>query len=55
MDDCLNIEDVLSYSKKYYSGEDFVIIGHPKTFTPHVINLMEDFINKHPEVEFKLF
>ena len=55
MDDCENIEDVLRYSKRHYSGDDFVIIGHPKTITPHVINLLEYFINKHPEIEFKLF
>lgn len=54
MDDCLNIEDVLNYSKKHYYGDDFVIIGHPKTFSPHVINLLEGFIISHKEIEFKL-
>lgn len=54
MDECLNIEDVLSYSKRHFSGDDFVIIGHPKTFTPHIINLLESFIKNHPDIEFKL-
>lgn len=55
MDECLNIEDVLRYSKRHYFGDDFVIIGHPKTLTPHIINLLEYFIVYHPEIEFKIF
>lgn len=55
MDDCLSIEDVLKYSKRHYTGDDFVIIGHPKTFSPHVINLLEHFIINHSEINFRLF
>ena len=54
MDDYIHLDDVLKYAKKHYSGDDFIIIGHPKTFSPHIINLLEHFITNHPEIEFKL-
>ena len=54
MDDYIYLDDVLQYSKKHYSGDDFIIIGHPKTISPQIINLLEHFIKNHPEFEFKL-
>lgn len=39
--------------KKGFS--DFVIIGHPKSITPGSISRFESFVNKHPELVFKVF
>ncbi len=55
MDEYINLEDVLTYSRRHYAGDDFVIIGHPKTFSPHIINLLEYFITNHSDITFKLF
>ena len=54
MDDYIYLDDVLQYSKKHYAGDDFIIIGHPKTISPQIINLLEHFITSHREIEFKL-
>ena len=49
------LEEVYSYSKRHYTGNDFVIIGHPKILAPYTINCLEQFILNHPEITFKLF
>jgi hypothetical protein len=49
------LEEVYAYSKEHYTGNDFVIIGHPKVLAPYTINCLEHFILNHPEVTFKLF
>lgn len=54
MDEYISLENVLNYSKKYYAGDDFIIIGHPKTLSPHIINLLDHFISCHKEIEYKL-
>lgn len=50
-----DLEKVYKYTSLYYKGDDFVIIGHPKAISPYSIDVIERFINSHPEIEFKLF
>lgn len=50
----LHLEDVYkhNYSK---NNNSFVIIGHPKNLSKKSIEIFEDFIMKHKEIEFCLF
>lgn len=51
----VDLERVYAYSKKHYEGDDFVIIGHPKSISPFTVKVLERFIVNHPEIEFKTF
>lgn len=50
-----DIEQVYNYSVKHFPNDDVVMIGHPKVLSPFSIAALELFINKHPEVNFKVF
>jgi len=50
-----DLEKVYVYSSKHYQGDDFVIIGHPKAISQYNIDVLERFIQNHPEIQFKLF
>lgn len=43
------LADVYKYCKKEYCGEDFVIIGHPKSASQRSVAALESFINKYKE------
>lgn len=49
-----DLEKVLSFCQTHYTGDDFVIIGHPKLITPLSVNNLESFVSNHPEVSFEL-
>lgn len=50
------LQEVYNYSKQHYSGSDFVILSHPKSFTPASLKFLDQFIsNNISEAEYKLF
>lgn len=51
----VDLENVYSYSRKHYEGDNFVIIGHPKAISPFAISVLERFVINHPEIEFTVF
>lgn len=51
----VDLERVYEYSNFFYKGGDFVIIGHPKALSPFTIDVLEQFILNHKELEFRLF
>ena len=50
----IDIEEVYLHTKKHIEGNDFVIVGHPKSLSPHLIAIFEQFVVTHPELEYKL-
>lgn len=50
-----HLDMVYDCSIKKYKGNDFVIIGHPKSISPYSIAVFELFIQNHMELNFKLF
>ena len=55
IEESVNLEKVYKYAKGHYSGEDFVIIGHPKNISPFSVAVLDRFISNHPEIDFKCF
>lgn len=51
----LLLPEIFNYSRKKYKGDDFVIISHPKLFTPSAIANLEKFIERSTNVEYKIF
>ena len=51
----LLLPEIFNYSQKKYKGDDFVIISHPKLFTPSAIANLEKFVKETKNVEYKLF
>lgn len=51
----LLLPEIFNYSQKKYKGDDFVIISHPKLFTPNAIANLEKFVKETQNVEYKLF
>ena len=50
------LQEVYNYSIKHYTGNDFVILSHPKSFTPASLKNLDLFIaNNIGEAEYKLF
>ena len=50
------LQEIYDYSKERYIGKDFVILSHPKIFTPASLKNLDEFIaNNIGEIEFKLF
>ena len=50
------LQEVYDYSKQHYTGSDFVILSHPKSFTPASLKYLDQFIsNNISEVKYKLF
>ena len=50
------LQEVYNYSKMHYTGNDFVILSHPKSFTPASLKNLDLFIaNNIGEAEYKLF
>lgn len=51
----LLLPEIFEYSKTHYEGDDFVIISHPKLFTPLSISKLEKFIVNNKSVYYKMF
>lgn len=51
----LLLPEIFNYSQKKYKGDDFVIISHPKLFTPSAIANLEKFVKETKNIEYKLF
>ncbi len=50
------LPDVYEYCKTRYTGDEFVILGHPKIATPRSVAVLENFIAKYKEdIEFVTF
>lgn len=47
-----NLEKVYQYCLQKYSGDCFVIIGHPKLTTPFSLKCLGEFVENHPEISF---
>lgn len=50
-----DLERVYRHCMKHYTGDAFVIIGHPKLTTPYSLKCLESFIINHPDVKFEGF
>lgn len=55
IEDGINVEKVYAQMIKKKDWNDFVVIGHPKLLSPYSIHLFDIFLEKHSEIEFKLF